>query len=285
MNKIKSFLNLVRKEFIYGGHLFALNAVSIILMSSILLNIPVTWDILLPVYLIFYSIYSYDHFSGAKKNDYLTNLERARYLKDKRKIPLVVSGSILISVLTLLHFSNFLILFFSLMILFLGLFYGSYFKKVTKKIIAFKDFFVSFVWMILVFFLVWYYSYPLTWGAFSLAGFIFLKMLIIQIFFDVRDIEGDKGEKLLTLPVIFGRDKALDILRLISVFPALMVFLYSYFNILPDFSLFLILTLFFNFYYLGEHQYLKSRHYPYLLAASEPILWLFLVLFGKFLLC
>jgi len=33
----------VGREFI-GGHLFALNAVSIILMSAILLNIPVTWD-------------------------------------------------------------------------------------------------------------------------------------------------------------------------------------------------------------------------------------------------
>jgi len=285
MSKIKSFLNSAGKEFIYGGHLFALNAVSIILMSAILLNIPVTWDILLSVYLIFYSIYSYDHFNGAKKNDYLTNLERALYLKDKRKIPLLISGSILTSVLILLYFSNILILFFSLVILFLGLFYGSYFKKITRKIIAFKDFFVSFVWMILVFFLVCYYSYPLTLGVFLLASFIFLKMLIIQIFFDIRDIEGDKDEKLLTLPVIFGRNKALYILRLISVLPALMVFFYSYFNILPDFSLFLILALFFNFYYLGEHQYLKGRHYPYLLAASEPILWLFLVLFGKFLLC
>ena len=289
---IKKFLNFAWRELVFGSHIFALSAASVVLVSAILLNIPITWDFLLVVYLIFYSIYLYDHFSGAKKNDYLTNLERVQYLKDKRMVPLVILVSILTSILILFYYSNFSSLFFGLIIIFFGLLYGSCFKKVTKKVIAFKNFFVSFVWMALVVFLIWYYSYPLTLGAFLMASFVFLKVLIIQVFFDIRDIKSDKEEKLLTLPVIFGKDKVLSVLKLASVLLILMVFsyfyfniLYSHFNILPNFLFLFFLIILFDFYYLGGCQYLKNKYCPYLLAASEPILWLILVLFGKFLLC
>lgn len=282
--KVEQVLGFAWKEFVYGSHIFAFGAVSVVLMSAISLNIPVTWDFLLIVYLIFYSIYLYDHFSGAKKNDYLTNLERVQYLKDKRRIPLVVSVSILISILILFYFSNFSSLFFGLIILFFGLLYNCCFKKITKKIIAFKNFFVSFVWTFLVVFLMWHYSCPLTLGLFLLASFIFLKLLIIQIFFDIRDIRSDREEKLLTLPIIFGKDRVLKILKLASILPIMIIFFCFYFNILPNFLFLLFLIIPFSFYYLGKHQCLGSKRCPYFLAASEPILWLFLVSFGKFLL-
>ncbi|NCF75452.1 MAG: hypothetical protein GWO87_03125 [Xanthomonadaceae bacterium] len=43
---IKKFLNFTWREFIYGGHLTALGASSVVFTVAILLDIPVGWDFL-----------------------------------------------------------------------------------------------------------------------------------------------------------------------------------------------------------------------------------------------
>ncbi|MBU0647128.1 hypothetical protein KJ809_01775 [Patescibacteria group bacterium] len=80
-------LSAIWKEFIYGGHLLSLGAVSIIFTASILLNIQITWDFFLVVYLWTEAVYLYNRLKELK-SDSLNNPKRTIYLKKQaRYIP------------------------------------------------------------------------------------------------------------------------------------------------------------------------------------------------------
>jgi len=283
LNKILKF---VWDEFIYGGHLFALNAVSIVLMCTILFDFQSRWDFIIVIYLIFYSIYLNDHFKGAEK-DFLTNAQRAKHLKNRKKAPLVIFGSVLISGIILFYFNNFYNLIFGFIILILGLFYGACFKRITRKILGFKNLFVSLVWAIIPIFLFFYYSYSFTSAMVLISIFIFLRMLIIQILFDIRDIDSDKRERLLTIPIVLGRGGAINILKLINILIMFLMICGLYFNIISESLFILILIIFYSFYYIRKIENLlnKNNNLYFLFATIEPIVWFFLVLFDKTLLC
>lgn len=278
---VKQIFVIVIDELIYGGHIFAMGAVSVVLVSSILLDVLVTVDFLIIVYLIFYAIYLNDHFKDVKK-DFLTNIQRVEYLKKNRRIPVLVSISIIVSELLLSNFGNIHSLLLGSVIIVLGLFYSKYFKGITKKIVAFKNFFVALVWSVLTFFLFLYYSYSLTFEVILFAIFIFLRIFVVQISLDIRDKEGDKREKLLTIPVFFGK-KTESILIGLNILAFLILFYSMYFDIFPKFCVLLFLIFPYSFYYINQIKNTKNDSSIYFLAVMEPIILLIFILFGCFL--
>jgi len=63
---IEKILNSIWNEFVYGGHLLSFGAVSIVYAASILLDIRITWDFLLVVYLGTESVYLYNRFKNIR---------------------------------------------------------------------------------------------------------------------------------------------------------------------------------------------------------------------------
>jgi 4-hydroxybenzoate polyprenyltransferase len=214
--------NSIIKKFAYGGYLHSVGAVSAVFVSAVLLGIKITWDGLLAVYLFVQPIYSYDRLAGLKK-DFLTNPERSQYVqKSIKTILFIIISHIMLFVGLLLYFGKIFNLIFGLGLLAFGLLYNKYFKKITKKIIAFKNFFVATFWVLFVLFMAVYYSFPLTnLGLLLILIFVFLKTLIMQIFFDIKDIESDKKENLLTLPIILGKEKITKLLNIGAIISAL----------------------------------------------------------------
>jgi 4-hydroxybenzoate polyprenyltransferase len=284
--KIQKFLKTIWNEFVYGGHLLSLGAVSIVFTSSILLEVKITWDFLLIVYLGAQSIYLYDRYKGFKK-DILTNSERTKHIEKYVKyIPLIIFFFFLIIFLILIYHKNFSALFLGLFLLIMGLLYSVIFKKYTRKIIGFKTFFVSLMWAMLVILLVVYYSLPLNLALFLLFTFVFLRLIINTNFFDIKDIESDKKEGLLTLVNVWGREKLINILKLLSILAIMPIIIGVYLKILPLFSLMLFFTIPYTFYYLKKSQDKKTdTAFLYnVIVDGEFILWSFFILLGKFLL-
>lgn len=283
--KIKQILNLIWNEFIYGGHLQSLGAASIVFVSGILLEIQVTWDILFIIYLIFYTAYLFNRFKEIKI-DYLTNPGRTKHFRTYiNRTPIILSLVIFIAIGSLIYFSNFWALIFGLLLIFFGFLYTTFFKKLTKKIALLKNLYVATFFSLLVFFLIVYYSQPLTnvliINVLILIIFIYFKALIMQFFLDIKDIETDKKERLLTFPVIFGKEKTLNILKVISILATIPILLISslYFNIFPKSVLMLILTIPFNFYCFRLAR--NKKYFGYILAGGEFILWSILILIGE----
>jgi 4-hydroxybenzoate polyprenyltransferase len=282
---IKKNLKFTWNEFIYGGHLPSLGAAAIVLFSGILLNIKITWDCLLISYLIFYLIYLYNRFKEIDI-DCLTNPQRTKHLRIYFSImPKIFYITFFVIIGSLIYFSNIWGLIFGLFLLLFGWLYTVVFKKITQKVIIFKNLFVSTVFALLVFFPIIYYSYSLTISllfiTLLIVVFVYFKGFMMQVFFDVKDIESDEKEKLLTLPVIFGKEKILNVLKIISILTTIPIpVIFSlYYNIFPLFSLMLILTVPFNFYCFKQAK--NHKYSSYIFGSAEFILWPILIIIGK----
>ncbi|WP_340818043.1 UbiA family prenyltransferase [Methanolobus sp. WCC4] len=279
---ILKLFGLLWKEIVFGGHLFATGSVAVVIMCATLFGIPFGWDILAISYLMFYAIYLYDYSSGAP-SDELTNSTRASYLQCKNRSMCMVIGASVLLVISLFAFSNVLTTLTGMLILALGLLYGGYFKKLTKKIPAFKNIFVSIVWAFMVLFVFVYYSLPVTYGALMLAIFIFIRMMNIQILFDVRDVEGDRAEGLLTVPAMFGEKRCSLILRLVNLLSIFYIAACVVIGMVPFMATAVIPVFYYGVGYINKVIRSKKNYMSYVYAACEPVMWMMLIVAGRFL--
>ena len=286
MSNFKRIIKSIVDEFIYGSHLLSLGAVGIVFAVAIILNVKITLDFLVVVYLIFLASYSYNRLKEYKK-DFLTNPERTMYAKKYiEKLPLIISSYILIVVIILFHVNNNLkSSFFGLLILFFGLIYTDFFKSVTEKIIGFKSFYIAFVWASLVIFLSLYYSVSFNPLLLVLFLFTFLRWLLNAIFFDLKDIKSDKKDSLKTIPVYYGKNKTLKLLHIINLLSVLPVAFGIYKNILPLYSLSLSLFYFYGLYYLmyARKKEINFQKISYVMVDGEYIFWPIILLITKFI--
>lgn len=262
----------IKKEFIHGGHIQSLGAVIITATSSFLVQERISSILLILIYLLFYSFYLFNR-AEEVHIDYLTNPERVKYiLKHHSKMPYFLGFNILLIGLILLKINNIIISIVSLALLFFGLFYTIWFKKVTRYIPLFKNFYVAACFAVLVFYPIIYNEGTFGELAILFAIFVFLKVTLIQILFDIKDIKGDKKEKLKTLPVLAGRENAIFNLILFSfLITAIYLFL------LPELKIIFIFSFLFNIIvYLLLKNYQKISYY---LAMGEFGVWFFIITF------
>lgn len=259
------------KEFIFGGHLMALGAACVVAMCGVVFGIKVGWELLIASYLLFYPIYLYDY-AGGVEDDKLTNSARANYLSGNKNIYGVIIGSTIIFT-TIFAMGNMETMVLGLVVLALGLMYSCYFKKLTKKIVGFKNYFVSGVWGLMVFLPFFYYEVPVNMAVVILAGFVFVRMVSIQILFDVRDTEGDRKNGLKTIPVVLGNHREIGLLKVINVVTFGIVGMAVYFDVLPVITVGLLPVLFYVHGYIGEVKRDMGNYANYLLGAAEPIVW------------
>ncbi len=277
------FQQKFQKEFMYGGHLFALGAISVVYMCALLSSIPITWDFMALVYLIFYCIYLYDYSSGAEE-DLINNEDRSEYLKQEKntnKVAFTMYASILAVAVIYVVKSDITNMLVGFTVLTLGVLYHPYFKHLTTIIPAFKNIFVSAVWALLAIFLFTYYSYPITPTALILAAFVFLRMLTIQIVFDMRDVKGDMEKGLLTVPLLF-KENDCTILNLLNVLTIGVLIYGIYIGIVPATSIMLLFVFFYAYSYIKNLHLSRSEKSNYFNAAVEPIIWAVLIQSGNF---
>ena len=283
--KLKKILNSIWNEFVYGGHLISLGAASIVFTSAILLDIKITWDCLLVVYLGTESVYLYNRFKEYKV-DFLTNPERTEHIKKYVKyIPFIIFLMTFSAIVFVVYFNKISALTFGLLLLIIGLLYSLFFKKITEKIIAFKSFFISLMWSLLVLFLAIYYSAPINLALFLFSVFVFLRFFVSVSFFDIKDIKTDKQEGLKTLAVVLKQSTLWQFLSIIAILAVLPLIIGVYLRILPISSLMLFLTIPYTFFYFKQ---LENKNIsPYFLynviVDGEFIFWLFFVLSGNFI--
>ena len=284
---VKKTLKIIWDEFVYGGHLLSLGAVAIALTTIVLLREEIKWSLLIIVYLGAHLIYLCDRYRGLQK-DFLTNPERTFHIKKYFKwLPLIICLCIILFFALLIYHGDTKILFFAIFILIGALFSSQFLKGVTKKVVAFKDFYTAFFWALLIIFTGVYYSYSILNPSLLLFFvFAFLVLFLNINFCDIKDIESDRKEKLLTLAVVLGKDKLLKILSVIVLLAAIPILFGVYFNILPESFLMLLLVIPYTFYFLKKAKD-KKANFAYLtnvIVYGEYILWLFFVLLGEILL-
>ena len=278
-------LKAIWNELIYGGHLLPLGAVSIVYTSAVLLGIKITWDCLIVVLLGMEAAYLYNRYKELDI-DSLTNLDRVKHLKKNIKyIPFLIFLYIFLTIIFLIYFNKLSIAIFGFIIFVTSLLYTVFFKNWTKKIIGFKDIFIGLIWASLVFFLSLYYSYPFLIPQILIFIFICLRCFMGTSLYDIKDIESDKKEKLLTPAIVFGEKKLMYFLKIINILSLTPIVIGVFLGIFPKFSLMLLFLILFSFYFFekAEKEKINIAYLSEIAIGVEKLSWSLLILIGIFL--
>ncbi len=286
MSMLKNAGQFLFDEVVYNGHLQTWGVIALVVLAGQLLGTPLSASLLVAVYALFYLIYLHDRYQGVDL-DALGNARRSRHLrKIYRFVPAVLVGGLLALALFLYAFGNVYALAFAAAIALGGFLYPVYFKKLTKRIPAFKNLYVALVFALMLFFPNVYALVPLggvATLALTLAVFVFLRGLTMQFFLDLKDVDGDRAEGLRTLPVLFGAENTAAVIRVMNAGTALLLpALYLAFpSLLPLPALMLVCVAFADAYFL--RLVARGNAAGFLLESAEFVYWPFLVYIGQIL--
>ncbi|MCS4537958.1 MAG: UbiA family prenyltransferase [Thaumarchaeota archaeon] len=207
---MKGLLFPVYREIVLGGHLLALGTASIAYTSSILMNHSPALDLLLMAYLFSYGAYTINR-SAEMDQDALSNPSRTEYLQRRRRyLPgLVVTCFGLGYALAALRSLTFFVALLAPLLLSLMYSIGSKklkpiigVKKLKERLFV-KNIVISFGWSLIPVLVGLYYQ-EITSILLLFAPYVFLRLMVNTIFFDVRDKDGDKKFGIRTLPTVYG---------------------------------------------------------------------------------
>jgi len=251
-NRLNKQWTFIKNEFVFGGHLISLCGPSLAFVTMILFNMPVSWEFLFISYLGTYCVYNYDRLQGITI-DSSSNDKRSNHIKNHLKIRYIFLIVYVIIFFAILSLSGNLYSFiFGLFLLITGILYTNIFKKMTSKIVGFKNFYTSFSFSFLIFFTAIYSGYLIDWKLCVFFTFIFLHFLVDTSFCDLKDINSDKKMNLKTLPIYLGKEKFLKFLNILNIISFFIIGIAILFNILAFIATFLLIFCLYRIYYINK---------------------------------
>lgn len=269
-------------EFIYGGHFLALGDAVALYVMAVILNISVTWSFLVVIYLCVFAANLFNR-SDESGHDALTNPVRVKVMDKYVKYfyPIVFS-CLMISIFLILYYSNLGSLLFAALIFLVAILYTAVFKKMTRYVVGFKSYIAAFFYALMVFFLAIYYSATISIAVIFIFVFYYLRIFISNAACDVKDIESDKKRGLKTIAISFGEIGAMKLLNVLNIASGLLIVWGVYINVLPKFSLALLLTIpYASYYFYLNARMNKKEVFTNAIVDGEFLLWLPFILIGK----
>jgi len=265
----RQIIKFVITEFLYNGHLQSFGALGVFVFSSLLLGKTIKIIELVSIYLTFYLIYLYNRYRE-NKTDYLTNKIRSCHVKILSPyIKPVFAAGLAVLIALILYSHNFYFAFWLTIIFVGGVHYTDIFKSITKKILAFKNFYVALVFTLLALLPLIINNESIKLTGFVLSLFVFWRALKMQIALDLKDIKSDSFLKLKTFGALYGKKGALIIILGVDIVNWAIFIFFSYYL---QWSFIVFLVLFSAIFDLIN--YYIFRHRPsaaFLFASSEFI--------------
>ncbi len=269
----------------------ALGTASIAAASATVLGGRPTLVLLIMAYLFSYGAYMMNR-NAEMEEDAVSNPVRTSYLARRGKyLPLITlscfAAGYFLAALTNLYF--FLAL---LLPLFLSLLYSVGWGRLVpllgarklKDKLLFKNVSISFGWSLIPLLVALYYQ-DASLELLLLAPFIFLRLMLNTILFDLRDLEGDKANGIRTLPVAFGREWSFRVMAVVDLSSSLYLVSLVGLALLPTYALILILLPVYSAFYrwLASSERARIGFLCDVVADGEYILWGPLIYLGKIL--
>lgn len=276
----------VWREFIHQGYLISVGDLSAIFALSVILRINITWDFLLVIFLMIFSLLSFNYYREINQ-DLLTNPKRAEITKRRLEIlPYTVFFTMCFALWLVFHFSSIRAVIFLLCLLLGGLLYTIRLKSLTSRILGFKSYYVSFFYPMVLVFLSIYYKTPFSEQLLLIWIFYSSRIFVNTVFCDIRDIEADKNDGLKTFAVVWGDKKTILFLSIINILTVTPIVIGAIGDQLPPASLFICITIFytcFNLFIYGKRMISDATLFN-VMVEGEFIFWLPIVLLGELML-
>jgi 4-hydroxybenzoate polyprenyltransferase len=190
--------------------MLAVGTASIAAASAILLGVAATPLLLVMAYLFSYGAYMMNR-STEIGSDAASHPERTAHLDSRKKYLPAISGGCFLLGYVFAYTVN-LIFFAALLVpLAFSIMYSVGSKRLVgvigvarlKEKLFVKNLFVSLGWALIPL-LVGLYYLKFEGILLLMGGFIFLRLMVNTLIFDVRDAEGDRAQGIRTVPVVYG---------------------------------------------------------------------------------
>ena len=231
------------RELIYGGHLLALGTASMAATASLLLGNPPTLDLLVMAYLFSFGAYAVNRWSDFDE-DAVSHPDRTSYLKARRgALPWVAASAFglgyAFAALRNPYFLGGLLAPLALAVTYsIG---SDRLKRAVgvsrlKEGLVVKNLAISLGWSLVpVLVGLYYLKFPAP--LLLLCPFIFMRLLVNTVFFDMRDVDGDLQYGVRTLPATIGPEKSRRVMAAVDVGAAAYVAALVGLGALPTFAL------------------------------------------------
>ena len=262
----------------YNSYLVAIRPASILLTMMIIHGDKVNIPVLAIGFFLTLIVYSYDRFSSLEE-DRATNPERSELLiRKKKQYPYYLASCMGILAILVVFFTKtelISLVIFIVILITVGILYTVMLKNFTKYIPAFKSTLVASEWGATIA-LLYGISYNSYISAFTLmfTAFVFLKLFILTVFYDIKDIESDARSRLKTVPVMLGYNNTLRLLTISTIVSWIPLVVGTFLFNQPQLSLLLIPFSAFVFVAIGtmRSNHGKPSNYD-LLVSLEYIMW------------
>lgn len=227
----------------------AIVGASIISFSYLLYLNKIPIDMVIATSLTTYSVYSLNRVTDIEEDE--TNLpERVDFIRERKNTVIFLSIFAYALALIIGIFRNietvpvFLIPFIA------GAIYSIKIRSFrVKDLLAMKNLTVSFSWSLSSSLLpfIFYRNIKMFIMLFS---FLFLKVFVNTIVFDVRDVEGDRMAGTRTIPVVIGRSNTKKLLMILNTFLLILAFLSFKMGFFSEYLPVMLFSVFYGYWYI-----------------------------------
>jgi len=225
-----------------GVILLALSAASMALFFSIMFFKVVSIVYFLVVFFLTYSVYGMDRLTSLEE-DRLSHPERTLFLQKNRQA-FVASVVLSFSVsLTLSATSGWVVALIPIAPLAVMFYSGKLPKSVTftksplKEQFVTKDICVASGWAFLLLVTAVYLNRPIQVGALLFLIPLLLKLFVMAVVYDFKDIKSDRSSGFLTLPVKLGEKPTKLVLHALNATATILILLLIIFGLIPFLAL------------------------------------------------
>lgn len=280
---------MVRKDLVdfvvHSSFFVGLVGVSMVITTSVLLSLPVKLELLAIVFLVPFALYNFNRSTDVEE-DIISHPERTEFVKQyQNHLKLFAVLSYILGVAIAFYLSikvGILTLAYTAMVMLYSISWipiSSYDR--LKEILVVKNATVAAAWAMFVTFLpVAYLQSTLEASVGVIFGFIFLKVFGNTVTFDVRDIEGDRSEGIITVPVRLGVKKTKYVLTVVNWTAFLILILSVFSSILPDIAYLVSGVTIYTQMYINQIGKMDMNKIADILADGEYIIMCILVSLG-----
>ena len=267
---IKIIIEDTLKFLVYSNIYLAFGASCLTYVVIKLFGYPFDSMPMLILFLTTFFIYNLNRITDLDE-DNINCPERVKFVNIyKYLLPLSIVGYIFALALALHH--NFMTFLMSLIPFILGFMY-SVFR--LKKIFLLKDVIVALGWASIPFVVGAYFGILdlfMNTVVWVLVLFVFIRVFITTVVFDIKDIHGDRVHGIKTLPNTIGIERTRYLLYILNTLFGLFLLLVISCNILPSSAYILILIIFYCYLYISLIKHINNDKIVYgLLVDGEYI--------------
>jgi 4-hydroxybenzoate polyprenyltransferase len=267
--KAKRIVRAVLSPLVSSQVYIGLGAVGFMLFTSLIFELEFSPPLAIIIFSEIFFIYSLNRLTDIEE-DILDKPERMKHLKLHKY---TFCTSLVMISLSLIYsfFHSIEVLLIVFVSFFIGFLYSVEMPRGLSEVVGYKrlkevpllkNTVVALVWALIAVSTLLYHKAPLDVLAFGIFLFLFLRIFLGAVAFDMRDIQGDKKTGVKTIPIMFGLCKTKVFLYILNISSALVIIAIAWFygahamQLLPA-----LVVVVYSFFYILRLGKAKDTHF------------------------